>query len=369
MKQTESHLLEIIRCGTGMAPKPLAINDAEGVELLKMALGHAVAGLTFAGLERLKAQNDEHTEIPKLFLLQCYLKAEQLKKLRLRFEKAIVAFAHLLTEEQIDYVVFKGLAVASHYPKPECRDMGDIDFYVPEWDFDRAMHLIEQHLKVQIEKDDIDKHFSFTWQGLRFEMHYQIETFGYRQYQSYFNEQIDHCIKDGLASFTIQDVQVPMLPPLWDIIVVFKHFMNHLIGEGVGLRQTTDMAVLVQCYQQKMDVEALQMHLRKIGYLKAFSAMVALVERYFGTSWEAYWDSDEGGYRKKAFVNADILMKDILKNGNFGRLDYRHHQHGNAKRIETTKKFFTHCFRYFSLAPREIVSLIPKRIYISLKAH
>ena len=29
-------------------------------------------------------------------------------------------------------------------------------------------------LYVEMDKEDVDKHYSFDWQGIRFEMHYQI---------------------------------------------------------------------------------------------------------------------------------------------------------------------------------------------------
>ncbi len=369
MKQAEEQLLRIIRCGIVAVPVPLVVEEEECQEITRIAIGHAIAGVTFAGLERSIAQHPEETKVHKKLLLQCYMKAEQLKKQKKNYDIVMAEFARLMEKEQIDYVVFKGLAVASHYLKPESRDIGDIDFYVPKWDFERAVNVIEKQLKVIIEKDDIDKHFSFSWHGIRFEMHYQIETFGYNGYQQYFNNQVDSSMKKQLPVFVANDMQVPMLPPMWDLIVVFKHLMNHLIGEGVGLRQTIDFIVLVSCYQQAIDVKILQDQLSRIGYLRAFSAMVTLAERYFSVEWPAYWQTEQSGFRKKSFIYAGYLMDDILKNGNFGRMDYHHLKNRKAKRLETTIRFFRHCYRYYQLAPKEIIHLIPKRISISLKAH
>ena len=78
-----------------------------------------------------------------------------------RFENAVGRFARLMKEHNIAYVVFKGLAVARHYPEPFVRTMGDVDFYVPKSCFDRAVEVIERELNVLIEKDDVDKHFAF----------------------------------------------------------------------------------------------------------------------------------------------------------------------------------------------------------------
>lgn len=145
-----------------------------------------------------------------------------------RFEDAVGRFARLMKENGIAYVVFKGLAVARHYLEPFVRTMGDVDFYVPKEDFLRAVEVIEQGLHVKMDKEDVDKHYSFDWQGIRFEMHYQIETFGNRRHQHRFNRMIDEAMAEHTDSFTLCDsdgnkTEVCVLPPTEDLIVVFKH--------------------------------------------------------------------------------------------------------------------------------------------------
>lgn len=145
-----------------------------------------------------------------------------------RFEDAVGRFARLMEENSIAYVVFKGLAVARHYPEPFVRTMGDVDFYVPQRDFLRAVDVIERGLHVVMDKEDVDKHYSFDWQGIRFEMHYQIETFGNHRHQLCFDRMIDEAMAEHMDSFTVCDsdgneTEVSVLPPTEDLIVVFKH--------------------------------------------------------------------------------------------------------------------------------------------------
>ena len=72
--------------------------------------------------------------------------ADYQKKQKRLFDAAMAEFASLLAQEHIPYVVFKGLAAGAKYPQPELRTMGDIDFYVPPSDFDRAVDVIERYL-------------------------------------------------------------------------------------------------------------------------------------------------------------------------------------------------------------------------------
>lgn len=285
-----------------------------------------------------------------------------------RFEDAVGRFARLMKENGIAYVVFKGLAVARHYPEPFVRTMGDVDFYVPKEDFLRAVEVIERGLHVEIDKEDVDKHYSFDWHGIRFEMHYQIETFGSRRHQRRFNRMIDEAMAEHTDSFTVCDsdgkeTEVCVLPPTEDIIAVFKHWFNHLLVEGVGLRQTLDLVVLLNAYRDKINVGRLMIALDGIGYMKAFRAMLAMMKRYFGLEW---LDSNFVlGCRDERY--ADKLMAAVMESGNFGRKSYRNHTTGKKKSMETATRSLRHCVKFLRLAPKDIIYLIPRRIGITLK--
>ena len=285
-----------------------------------------------------------------------------------RFEDAVGRFARLMKGNGIAYVVFKGLAVARYYPEPFVRTMGDVDFYVPKKDFLRAVEMIELGLHVEMDKEDVDKHYSFNWHGIRFEMHYQIETFGSSRHQRCFDRMIDEAMAKYTDSFIVCDsdgnkTEVFVLPPMEDLIAVFKHWFNHLLVEGVGLRQTLDLLVLLNAYQDKIDFLLLQKHLKAIGYWKAFKAMVAMMEKRFGlVCANSYCHLESTDY-----TYSDMLLREVLSSGNFGRKTYKSHSQGRKKSMETAIKALCHCVKFFWLAPKDIICLVPRRIGITLK--
>ena len=365
----QRRLLQTISIVAGGLEGKVEIELCELRSMMSLALEHTVGGLlaetVMNGSVSITDIITDRTEKRRV-LMQFAEMQMQHRAQKLHFDKVLSEFTSLLKGKNIDFVVFKGPAVASWYASPWCRTMGDIDFYVPEWDYEMALSLIQQKLKLTVERCDADKHDSFSYRGIRFEMHYQMETFGAGKHQRYFSALVDKEIKGGrLGHFCVSTgVQVPMLSPEVDLILVFKHMFNHLIGEGVGLRQVTDVAVLIRACAPTLNISALREHLQNIGYLKAFDAMVALVGRYYNVSWDAYRDF----LSSKDFRMADMLMADIMKNGNFGRMDYKHRS-GWKKRMETTYRFFANCMKYFCLAPWEVMCLVPKRVCISLRAH
>lgn len=332
---------------------------SEWQQLYKVSEDHSIIGLMFGGIERLPKN-----QLPPMDLLMDWLgQTEYQKSEKDIFDGVLAEFIEFMTSEDIPYVVFKGSAVAAMYPNPQLRTIGDVDFYVPPVAFERCVDTLEQKLNVSILKSDVDKHYSFDWKELHFEMHYQMETFGCDKHQEYFNHLIDSYLGEINCFVDIKGHALPILKPTLDLILVYKHWMNHYIGEGVGLRQTTDLAVLVAAYQDKIDISELRSYLHGIGYLNGFDAMLALVDRYYDVKWPDYGSLKSSDYRY-----ADRMMAEIMQNGNFGRSGYKY-KDGSKKRAETTLRFFRHCAQCFWLAPKDILCTVPKRIAISLKAH
>ena len=229
MDKVEEKLLDILREEVlKQEGTDTLINKSR--ELIRLAKEHTVLGIianaVCNGRLRLAVSHGQESlkKQTVLGLMQYHMLQQKQYQ---QFERTISAFADLMNKHKIPYVVFKGMAVAQFYPSPYSRTMGDVDFYIPASDFDKAVGIIESELKVSIEKDEIDKHFCFDCQGIRFEMHYQIETFGNAKHQKYFNCLIDTLLS-STSSFTANSKDVTMLPPLGDLIVVFKHWFNHL---------------------------------------------------------------------------------------------------------------------------------------------
>lgn len=369
--KVENALLEILRIEVmgedGTEKMELSVAGLNAV--MRLAREHAVTGLVANAAMRnrivIAGGAAEGRGEVVMRLMQQTMAHRQNQR---RFEDAVGRFARLMKENGIAYVVFKGLAVARHYPEPFVRTMGDVDFYVPQMDFLRAVEVIERGLHVVMDKEDVDKHYSFDWQDIRFEMHYQIETFGSHRHQHRFDRMIDEAMAEHTDSFTVCDsdgneTEVSVLPPTEDLIVVFKHWFNHLLVEGVGLRQTLDLAVLLNAYRDKINVGRLMTALDGIGYMKAFRAMLAMMKRYFGFEW---LDSNFVlGCRDERY--ADKLMAAVMESGNFGRKAYRNHATGKKKSMETAQRALAHCIKFFWLAPIDILCLIPRRIGITLK--
>ena len=281
-----------------------------------------------------------------------------------KMENALHVLISCLHEHHMNYVVFKGQTLAALYPTPIMRTLGDIDFYYEFADEERVRQAIENTMGVQIHLSDLDKHHAFEYDGIRFEMHYRLETFGSSRHQHYFDDLVKQSIKH-IEEVQINGVNVRILPPMMNIILCFKHLFNHFLIEGVGLRQLCDMAMLLHHYHGKIDVNELEHHLSKIGYLKAFKAVGALTVKYLGLPVEEF----PLELTERDYGWADKMLDEVMKRGNFGKYHRREMRPGTAKSLETAQIAFGHCARFLPLAIWDILCLIPRRTAVSIKKY
>ena len=360
----EKILLDILKTEVGIGQSIVNVDLSDMLQVVQLAKDHTMMGVVAEAVcsgkvtvaDNSAAELNDDLKLQKAQMAAGMIQADAMHRRKYKlFSDVTGEFERLMRASGLRYVVFKGMAVARHFPAPHVRTMGDVDFYVPSPDFRRAVEAIESAWKVEIEKKNIDKHYSFDYRDIHFEMHYQVETFGRGSHQRYFNRLVDACVAEDNH----------VLPPMADLIVVFKHWFNHLLVEGVGLRQTLDLAVLLRAYKDEIDAGELQRHLKAIGYWRAFKAMVAMEERYLGVTCAARYCV----LGARDYLYADRLMAVVMESGNFGRRAYANRAPGLGKSIETAWWALGHCARFFWLAPTDIASLVPKRIGITMVAH
>ncbi len=288
---------------------------------------------------------------------------EIIRKGNAKINANMKTMADILNKNHIHYVVFKGQTCGIHYPNPDLRASGDIDFYVVPDQYNHAYELLADAFHLDKEElGKLDKHDSFDYNGNVFEMHFQMETFGSKKHQRYYDRITLESITAEKGRLDFYGTPLLVLEPTINVIQVFKHLFYHLLVEGVGLRQFCDLAMLLHRYKKEIDVCTLEKHLNAIGYYKAFVAVGSLLVNHLGLDNEDFPFDIPPKYSKWA----DRILDATLQRGNFGQYNRKHYKHGLKRSMETAKIAMGHCFRFLPLAKSDIMHLIPKRIGIAL---
>lgn len=177
------------------------------------------------------------------------------------------------TSASIPFYTVKGLDIASFYPKPDLRTMGDCDIVVHRCDFEKAHRIL------------LDLGFSNTRQGdfewiyfknnLEFELHYSL------LYEQTANSPEAIAFSQTAWDYTIQSDSTSRaeLDHSFHFLFLIIHLKKHLLYSGVGFRQFTDLAVL--CQKADLNLEWLSDALKKLNLFDFASVCMSLCEKWF----------------------------------------------------------------------------------------
>ena len=269
--------------------------------------------------------------VPAEYALQWQTYALQSQAQFLRVLHGQTQLVKLCKQARIPLVILKGTAAAMYYPEPFRRAMGDVDFLVPQDNFDeiaqlmeangyKPFHELENHMTTYIRP----RHIEFGKDGIEYELHHHFSGNGI---------DIEKSLIKGLENMetvVIGGLSFPVLPAMENGLLLLAHAAYHLSSSELGLRQVIDWMLFVH---QKLDDEKWDSCFcemaEQAGLKKLAVAMTRLCRDYLGLPGEYRW-CDEADEQ----VGAELLDQ-IFERGNFGRKVPNHY---NIERITSKAK-------------------------------
>lgn len=212
----------------------------------------------------------------------------------------------------------KGFASAYYYNKKHLRQMGDIDFIVPENRVEEYKKILDANgFECVDEAEEHDFHIGYKKNKDLYEMHKGITSFldenGY--IEKYIKDIFDNTV---LASFGTADITIP--DTFAHGLIMLLHMQRHMKnGGGIGLRHLCDWAVFVDTIENDRWLCIFKKKLKDInlwGFAKAMSKVSSVYLKMPEKEW--FCDFDE--------ELAQNVLLDIISGGNFGRKDVKRSQ-------------------------------------------
>lgn len=218
----------------------------------------------------------------------------------------------------IDAVLLKGLETAALYPVPSHRQMGDIDWYIPDKEWERAIGVLEEN-GIGYSYDS-DGDLNYTLAGVVVEHH-----------------------RRGLAEES----------PEGRLLLLNEHIFHHASVNGAGFRQLCDYALALNFYKEQYDRDKYRAMVKGEGLLRWSNLLHRFLEKYLGVSPE-YIPYGGVGVSEK---DIDRLLELALSDGNFG-LGKRRRYSGFWKRAAIFIKYAPSPFikRWLGLAKGRIMN-------------
>lgn len=347
MKNTYETLLALIKCALwGEAyDGPPRIDNWENI--LQAAAEQTVLGLVGDAITYLP------TEILPAPSIRTKLQAKIIRiyQSHAALDRTLVETVRLFESHGINTILLKGQGVALNYPKPMCRQCGDIDLYIGEENFEKALKLLDPQIDSNIYKHAHIRHFEIKKEGVSIEIHRVADSLPDKRNNEAFQQWTKfHLEGENPRKEEIYEASIKLPPTEFDAIYIMHHAWHHFIIGGVGLRQLCDWTMYMHKHHKSLDSSRLHKCLETFGLLQAWQIFASMAINYLGLPREEcplYDGSNDH--------NAAKAIETILDEGNFG-------YYSNLRKAPLGTGYLNkkiHTLRFVSLRMLKIATICP----------
>ena len=309
-------------------PLPDCATRINWTELLRFAKKQSIVGVCWQGVRRMSELEENRPSEDDVmdWMVEVSKIAKRNRKVNAVAVKVIKGFQ----QQGFAAFVLKGQGNALLYPDPSSRTPGDIDVYAhplqqgDRWrndeaairktitfckKLDKSARAVYHHIDIPVvDKVPVEVHYRATWLN---------SPVNNRRLQNLLSTLLSR--EDGTKRVALPEGAGEITIPGFSFNVVFQlsHILNHLLHEGIGLRQLVDYYYLLRSHacstedQVWLDTSLKRCELHQIS--SAVSWMLVIVlglpENYLITM-----PNERYGQQ---------LMREMMAGGNFGKYDER----------------------------------------------
>lgn len=335
--------------------------------LLNTATEQSVTGLVSAGLEHVA-----DVKVPQTVALQFAGQTLQLEQRNKAMNAFVVSLIERLRREDVYAILVKGQGIAQCYERPLWRACGDVDLFLSEDNYSKAIQVLSP-IASSIEEEDVYRHhLAMTIDGWAVELHGTLRSGLWKSLDRELDKVQNAVFYEGkVRSWMNGGTQVFLLAADEDVVFVFAHILQHFYKEGIGLRQICDWCRLLWTYRSELDLRLLESRIKSIGVMTEWKSFAALAVDYLGMPAEAMplFNSLNNQEFKKFKRKAARIMEFVLETGNFGHnRDYSYRKkypYIIYKAISFWKHLKDGAF-FFSIFPLDSIKVTWRRMAIGI---
>lgn len=234
--------------------------------IFKMAKYHNVASTVFYAVERLEKQPQE-----ELFKKWQNLRNKNVHKnlvQAMEYQSVIKAFK----EAKIEFLPIKGLPLCNLYPKPEYREMSDLDILIKNDLKDAGKAITEiGYNPVSVGEYHHDEYEKPPFMIL--ELHRDIVPISSKFY-SYYQDIFHRSKKIDNSRYKMTDEDFF----IFNLVHLYKHYTT----AGCGIRMIMDMYVQYKNLIPALNKRILEQELEKLGLTEFYKEIIEIADKWFG---------------------------------------------------------------------------------------
>lgn len=210
---------------------------------------------------------------------------EEIKKICIEFD-----------DNQIDYLLLKGINLKEYYPEPHMREMSDADILIRIAQYEKIKPILRKNGFVAGQESDHELHWDKP--ALHLELHKRLVPSNNRLYFTYFQNIWNRAfrISDSKSQYVLSKED--------ELIFYVVHFAKHYRDGGIGTKHLTDLWLFMK-NNREIDTDYITSELNKLSLSDFFNNLCATLQVWFGNR-----ELDE---------KTEMITKVILSGGAYGR--------------------------------------------------
>ena len=297
-------------------------------DLLQFAKKQSVVGVYWQGVKRMSGLETNRPSEDDV--MDWMVEVSKIAKRNRKVNAVAVKVVKGFRQQGFDACVLKGQGNALLYPDPSSRTPGDIDVYVhprqqgDRWGndetairetitfckgLDKSARAVYHHIDIPaVDKVPVEVHYRATWLN---------SPVNNRRLQNLLSTLLSR--EDGTKRVALPEEAGEIKVPGFSFNVVFQlsHILNHLLHEGVGLRQLIDYYYLLRSHECSADEKGrLNDELNSCGLHRISTAVSWVLANVLGLPERYLITKPNERYGQQ-------LMREIIAGGNFGKFDER----------------------------------------------
>lgn len=290
-------------------------SDQEWDDLYTTCQHQTVAGMVFPALDGLSKRGQKP---PHIILFNWIALSEEIRQLNRVANQSAVNLCEELKQAGFECCILKGQGNALLYPNPMSRQPGDIDVWVKgHKDSTNLTDSVIRYVKeINPEGNAIYHHIDMgLFHGCKVEAHYR-PSFMFNPIHNYRLQKWFKSHTESTETIELPEgvgcIRVPNQE--FNIIFQLSHVYNHLLHEGIGIRQIIDYYFLLKSGNNTLIIEdgKWRIVLKNLGLEKIAGAMMWVLYEALGLD-ERFLIAPKDEKRGR------VLLAEVMKDGNFGQ--------------------------------------------------
>ena len=234
-----------------------------------------------------------------------------------------------LREENIKFLVFKGIIFRNMYNNPDDRMSADEYIVVCAEDYDRVKEILTGEGLEFIDKGEECAYFCKNT-GLCIEASKSLFSEDSKAY-GHLNDLFDDIFEKSIE-IDVDGTLVSTLSHQQHLIYIVFHNMKHFLTGGFGIRQVADFFKYIETYGEFIDWKEFWSDLKELNYDTFALNLIDISLKYLGFDDSKvvypgeHYRFEDLKKSDKYYINSDALISDILDAGVFGAstMDRKH---------------------------------------------